>query len=209
MDIRALLKQGSSLEELEQSLLDLDSEFDFKCRHCGKCCKNQDTVLFTARDIYNIAKKLGKTTEHIIQECGEVSIGYSSRIPLVHMVPIGPQRRCPLLRDDGRCSVHDCKPTACALFPVGRVASIEGVLDKNMEVTKDCVKVRYVLNDFNCVTATGDGTVMTTIAVTRTSTTLNSLLLTFDIIHSSITSFHTLEPMFSSVRNFGFKALKL
>lgn len=47
MDIRALLKQGSSLEELEQSLLDLDSEFDFKCRHCGKCCKNQDTVLFT------------------------------------------------------------------------------------------------------------------------------------------------------------------
>lgn len=41
MDIRALLKQGSSLEEVEQSLLDLDSEFDFKCRHCGKCCKNQ------------------------------------------------------------------------------------------------------------------------------------------------------------------------
>ena len=61
----------------------------------------------------------------------------------------------------------------------------------------------------NAVTATGDGTVMTTIAVTRTSTTLNSLLLTFDIIHSSITSFHTLEPMFSSVRNFGFTALEL
>ena len=60
----------------------------------------------------------------------------------------------------------------------------------------------------NAVTATGDGTVMTTIAVTRTSTTLNSLLLTFDIIHSSITSFHTLEPMFSSVRNFSSKLKK-
>lgn len=36
MDIRALLKQGSSLEELEQSLLDLDSEFDFKSAHCGQ-----------------------------------------------------------------------------------------------------------------------------------------------------------------------------
>ena len=47
----------------------------------------------------------------------------------------------------------------------------------------------------NAVTATGDGTVMTTIAVTRTSTTLNSLLLTFDIIHSSITSFHTLDVL--------------
>ena len=43
----------------------------------------------------------------------------------------------------------------------------------------------------NAVTATGDGTVMTTIAVTRTSTTLNSLLLTFDIIHSSICLLYT------------------
>ena len=117
MDIRALLKQGSSLEELEQSLLDLDSEFDFKCRHCGKCCKNQDTVLFTARDIYNIAKKLGKTTEHVIQECGEVSIGYSSRIPLVHMVPIGPQRRCPLYRmmDAAVSMTASLQPAHCFL----------------------------------------------------------------------------------------------
>lgn len=80
------------------------------------------------------------------------------------MVPIGPQRRCPLLRDDGRCSVHDCKPTACALFPVGRVASIEGVLDKNMEVTKDCVKVRYVLNDFNCGSAKRHNTIRSWLA---------------------------------------------
>lgn len=117
MDIRALLKQGSSLEELEQSLLDLDSEFDFKCRHCGKCCKNQDTVLFTARDIYNIAKKLGKTTEYVIQECGEVSIGYSSRIPLVHMVPIDPQRRCPLYRmmDAAVSMTASLQPAHCFL----------------------------------------------------------------------------------------------
>ena len=164
MDIRAVLEQGSSPEELEQYLLDLDSEFDFKCRHCGKCCKNQNTVLFTARDIYNIAKKLGKTTEEVIQECAEVSIGHSSRIPLVHMVPIGPQRRCPLLRDDGRCSVHDCKPTVCALFPVGRIATINSGLAENTEFTRDHIQVRYVLNDFDCGSAKKHNTIRSWLA---------------------------------------------
>lgn len=123
MDIRKQIEQGMSPEELEKNLLDLDSEFRFKCRRCGKCCKNQDTILFNTRDIYNIAKKLGKTTRQVIEECAEVYIGNSSRLPMVHMVPIGPQRRCPLLLDDGRCSVHDCKPTVCALYPLGRVVS--------------------------------------------------------------------------------------
>ena len=59
MDIRERIANAKSPEEMEQYLLDLDSEFRFKCRRCGKCCKNQDTILFNARDIYNIAKKIG------------------------------------------------------------------------------------------------------------------------------------------------------
>ena len=110
MDIRERIANAKSPEEMEQYLLDLDSEFRFKCRRCGKCCKNQDTILFNARDIYNIAKKIGKTPKQVIEECAEVYIGDSSRIPVVHMVPVGLQRRCPLLLPDGRCSVHDCKP---------------------------------------------------------------------------------------------------
>ena len=44
MDIRERIANAKSPEEMEQYLLDLDSEFRFKCRRCGKCCKNQDTV---------------------------------------------------------------------------------------------------------------------------------------------------------------------
>ena len=117
MDIRERIASAKSPEEMEKYLLDLDSEFRFKCRRCGKCCKNQDTILFNARDIYNIAKKIGKTPKKVIEECAEVYIGDSSRIPVVHMVPVGLQRRCPFLLPDGRCSVHDCKPTVCALYP--------------------------------------------------------------------------------------------
>ena len=92
MDIRERIANAKSPEEMEQYLLDLDSEFRFKCRRCGKCCKNQDTILFNARDIYNIAKKIGKTPKQVIEECAEVYIGDSSRIPVVHMVPVGQQQ---------------------------------------------------------------------------------------------------------------------
>ena len=164
MDIRKKLEQCNSPEEMEPYLLDLDAEFNFKCRHCGKCCKHQDTILFTPRDIYNIAKKLGKTTGQVIEECAEVYIGHSSRIPLVHMVPTGPQRRCPLLLDDGRCSVHDCKPTVCAMFPVGRVASFEGITDPDMEFTREHIKVRYILNSPDCGSAKKHNTIRSWLA---------------------------------------------
>ena len=41
MDIRKLAAEGRT-EEIEQQLMDLDSEFRFKCRKCGKCCKYQN-----------------------------------------------------------------------------------------------------------------------------------------------------------------------
>ena len=59
MNIQKLMNKEIGRDEFEQSLLDLDSEFRFKCRRCGKCCKHQDTILFNSRDIFNIAKKLG------------------------------------------------------------------------------------------------------------------------------------------------------
>ena len=149
MDIREKIANAQSPEEMEKYLLDLDSEFQFKCRRCGKCCKNQDTILFNARDIYNIAKKLGKTTEQVIKECTEVYIGDSSRLPVVHMVPVGPARRCPLLQND-RCSVHDCKPTVCALFPLGRVAVFPKTIGEDVEITRENIRVKYFINEYNC-----------------------------------------------------------
>ena len=49
MDIHKYLREGGNPDELEQHLMDLDSTFRFKCRRCGKCCKNQDTIIFTHR----------------------------------------------------------------------------------------------------------------------------------------------------------------
>ncbi len=149
MDIRKLAEEGRT-EELKQQLLDLDSQFNFKCRKCGKCCKHQNTILFTPRDIFQIARKLQTTTGEVIKRYAEAYIGSTSKIPLVHMVPRGQNEVCPFL-GDGLCSIHDCKPTACALFPLGRVAvnktALEGGEDGNQEIE---FEVKYMLNDIDC-----------------------------------------------------------
>ena len=150
MDLRKMMKTGEGIDQLEQHLLDMDAEFRFKCRRCGKCCIHQDMVIFNARDIYNIARKKGMTMQQVIEAYTEVYIGDHSRIPVVHLLSNGPKGACPLL-ENGRCSVHDCKPTVCALFPLGRVAmgkkfgEVIGDLDE--------LQVKYVLSDHSCGSA--------------------------------------------------------
>lgn len=150
MDIRQLAEEGRT-EELKQQLLDLDAQFNFKCRKCGKCCKHQNTILFTPRDIFNIARKLQIPPEKVISEYAETYIGDSSKVPIVHMVPRGKNEACPFLVDS-LCSIHDCKPTVCALFPLGRVAvNTElpegGLEDSNFEIE---LEVKYMFNDPGC-----------------------------------------------------------
>ena len=162
MDFQKLMQTGEGIESLKENLLDLDSEFRFKCRRCGKCCKHQNTILFNARDIFNIAKKLNMTTQQVIATCAEVYIGRNSKIPIVHMVPCGPKNACPLLADDGRCRVHDCKPTVCALFPLGRV-----MVKSNPEATSSSpegMTVKYIINDITCGSAKKVNTVRSWLA---------------------------------------------
>ena len=150
MDLHKMMKTGEGLDQLEQHLLDLDAEFRFKCRRCGKCCIHQDTILFNTRDIYNIARKKGMTMQQVVATYTEVYIGGNSRIPIVHLLSNGPKGACPLL-EDGRCSVHDCKPTVCALFPLGRVVTGNKIGEPIEDL--DEVQVKYILNDHNCGSA--------------------------------------------------------
>ena len=131
MDIHKLAEEGCT-EEIERQLMGLDSKFNFKCRKCGKCCKHQNTILFNSRDIFQFARKLQMTPEEVITQYAETYIGSASKIPIVHIIPRGKNEVCPFLTD-GLCSIHDCKPTVCALFPLGRVVvnktALEGGAD--------------------------------------------------------------------------------
>lgn len=70
-------------------------------------------------------------------------------------------RSCPLLKD-GLCSVHDCKPTVCALFPLGRVAVNKQKEDGTVD-PRD-FKIRYILNDIECGSAKRVNTVRSWLA---------------------------------------------
>lgn len=161
MDFRKMMTTGEGIEELETNLLDLDFEFRFKCRRCGKCCIHQDMIIFNARDIFNIAKKKGMTMQQVVEAYTEVYIGRNSRIPIIHLLSNGPKGACPLLANS-RCSVHDCKPTVCALFPLGRVAINR--TDDQAPGEGEMPAIKYILNDHSCGSAKKVNTVRSWLA---------------------------------------------
>lgn len=107
------------LNEFEKNQLGPDEPFKFHCTMCGKCCIKREDILLNPRDMYNLAKELGMTPHEVMNTYCETYIGSDSRLPVVRLKPRGEIRRCPLLKDR-KCSVHNAKPTVCALFPIGR-----------------------------------------------------------------------------------------
>ena len=98
MDIRKLAAEGRT-EEIERQLMDLDSQFTFECRKCGKCCEHQNMILFNPRDIFYIARKLQTPPKEVTEKYAETYIGSESKIPVIHMDPLGKNEVCPFLKD--------------------------------------------------------------------------------------------------------------
>lgn len=146
MDIQKVV-QEKGVAELKQQLMILDSKFDFRCQRCGKCCRSLHSVLLTPRDVYNIAKALGKTVVEVINGYAEVSIGQDSLLPMVLLVPVGKEKACPFLKD-GRCSIYEQRPTACALYPLRRVV-FTATPGEPISSIED-MEVRYAPNDSAC-----------------------------------------------------------
>lgn len=123
--------RASLLEQLMNNTLGVNDTFKFKCKECGKCCRNRDDILLSPFDIYRISKYLNLKPKEVFEKYCETYIGDTSLVPVVRLkfktdfgplVLIKPQNNgtvCPLL-SNGKCSVHKAKPVVCALFPLGR-----------------------------------------------------------------------------------------
>jgi len=129
---------------MENNRLGLDDTFKFKCRECGRCCKNREDILLTTRDLYNIAKYFGRSMGDIVKRYCDVYIGVTSRIPIVKLKSVGPDNACPLLLNK-HCIVHRSKPVVCALFPLGR-----GVTTPEGDTTFDYIQPQYFLQKTKC-----------------------------------------------------------
>ena len=134
------------VENFNKYKIGLDEVFTFKCRGCGKCCKNREDILLNSRDVYNIATALNLTHKQVTEQYCETYIGKDSRMPIVRLKPKGVNLVCPLLKG-GRCSIHSLKPTVCALFPLGRVMAFE---DKGPGKP---FEIQYILTSADCGSA--------------------------------------------------------
>ena len=133
------------LNDFEKNQLDPDEPFRFHCTMCGKCCINREDLLLNPRDMYNLAKELGMTPHEVMNTYCETYIGSDSRLPVVRLKPRGEIKRCPLLKDR-KCSVHNSKPTVCALFPIGR-----GIAGEKGNIHSLTVKdIRYFFSEPGC-----------------------------------------------------------
>ncbi len=133
------------LNEFEKNQLGPDEPFKFHCTMCGKCCIKREDILLNPRDMYNLAKELGMTPHEVMNTYCETYIGSDSRLPVVRLKPRGEIRRCPLLKDR-KCSVHNSKPTVCALFPIGR-----GIAGEKGNIHSLTVKdIRYFFSEPGC-----------------------------------------------------------
>lgn len=96
---------------------------------------------------YKVAKKFQITPEEALTQYCETYIGRNSRFPVVHLKPQGSVQRCPLLKDR-KCSVHDVKPTVCAMFPIGRYVSLP--TDREFPENPEELSVGYIFNNPEC-----------------------------------------------------------
>lgn len=107
---------------VEQNCLGPDDTFEFGCDRCGKCCRNRNDILLNPIDVYRMAKYLKITPKELVGTYCERYQGETSRIVVVHLLPKEYRKTCPFLGKDG-CSIHEAKPTVCAIYPLGRAVN--------------------------------------------------------------------------------------
>ena len=102
-----------------------DDEFHFECSLCGECCRDvEHSVMLEPYDLFRIAgylKQRGQKVsgiEQIISEYADVRLLGDSEYPVFLLKTQGQRNACVFLHD-GRCSIHEAKPRACRLYPMG------------------------------------------------------------------------------------------
>lgn len=97
------------------------------CRGCSSCCRDMgQSIWLDPYDVYQMTMHLGKNIEQLLTKEVELHVEDGLILPNIRMVLEGNEEEpsCSFLDEQGRCSIHECRPGFCRLFPLGR--SYEG-----------------------------------------------------------------------------------
>ena len=115
--------QKEMAKNIEQDTLGPNDTFRFTCKECGACCRNRTTpIMLTGLDIYRMAKGLSIDPYEVLARFTSGYVGDVSHAPVV-ILRERLDGSCSLLRK-GKCTVHSCKPIACAAYPIGRYVNL-------------------------------------------------------------------------------------
>lgn len=136
-------KNDYQMKSFDQNYVAKDSTFRFRCTQCGECCRNvkrEDKVILSTVDIYRAAKFLDIEVQEVLGKYCDMLPGGESMLPLI-ILKERLDGSCSFLKK-GKCVIHEAKPIACALQPLGRLFMLNDVTGEQ--------EFRYYLKEFSC-----------------------------------------------------------
>ena len=110
----------------DMPLLAAGDRFAFRCAGCGGCCRGRGGLVLSGYALSRLARRLGLPPRITARAFCRSYIGAVSRLPVLRLAPVRAEgNNCPFLTG-GRCAVHESRPLACALYPLGQGVSREG-----------------------------------------------------------------------------------
>jgi Fe-S-cluster containining protein len=119
-----------------------------ECKGCHACCCSMaDTIFVDPYDVCRLEAGLGMNFGTLLERHLELRVADGVILPgpradkKITIGSVEESSACTFLNEEGRCSVHGCRPAICRLFPLGRVYPEEGG-HKYFLQTEECLKER-------------------------------------------------------------------
>ena len=118
------MKRNIDLKEISDGRLyssgDMVKAECHDCEGCSDCCQGMgDSIILDPMDIWRLLRGIKKDFSVLMGE-NYISLGVVDRMILPNLKMDVQKDACPFLNDEGRCSIHSCRPGLCRLFPLGR-----------------------------------------------------------------------------------------
>lgn len=104
--------------ELGPALAPGDS-FPFVCAGCGDCCRKRRDLVLSGYDLYRIARRLRLSPRIVGNAFCKSYIAPQSCLPTLCLTPDPQTGNCRFFEGNA-CAIHEARPLACALYPLGQ-----------------------------------------------------------------------------------------
>ena len=99
----------------------LDDPFPFVCAGCGDCCRARRDIVLSGLDLYRLARRLRLPPALVAEAFCRETAGL---LPGLCLKPSRRTGNCPFFEANA-CTVHEARPLACALYPLGQAIDLD------------------------------------------------------------------------------------